>query len=170
MTLDEFKTLVKAMKSIWTQDSFIPDEYSLKIWYELLKDIPYADLNVAIQAHAMQCKWAPSVAELRERALMSKVGILHWSEGWEQVIKAIGSYGHTREEEALASMDNQVAVVVKRLGWQNICRADSHDLSTIRANFRMIFESMSEETKGNYMLPDRLQNQLRRLRLEGVSE
>ena len=40
MSFEEFKKLVKGMKAVYTSQSFLPDAESVKIWYQLLKDIP----------------------------------------------------------------------------------------------------------------------------------
>ena len=49
MTREEFKTLVKGMKAVYAQPTFIPDQDAFNVWFELLKDIPYQQANVAIQ-------------------------------------------------------------------------------------------------------------------------
>ena len=41
MTREEFKTLVKGMKAVYAQPTFIPDQDAFNVWFELLKDIPY---------------------------------------------------------------------------------------------------------------------------------
>lgn len=47
MTREEFKTLVKGMKAVYAQPTFIPDQDAFNVWFELLKDIPYQQANVA---------------------------------------------------------------------------------------------------------------------------
>jgi hypothetical protein len=160
MNFDEWKKLVKGMKSIWTRDDFLPDSYSVQIWYEMLKDLSYSDLNMAIQLHATKSKWSPSISELRELATTSALDLKDWSEGWEQVVKAIGSYGYNREKDALASMDDTTATVVKRLGWKQICQSNQDELMAIRANFRMIYEQVNAKTKETAMLSDGAKRQI----------
>ena len=72
MSFEEFKKLVKGMKAVYTSPSFLPDAESVKIWYQLLKDIPYEVLRVAVQKHMLTNRFPPTVAELRqEEALAS---------------------------------------------------------------------------------------------------
>ena len=53
MTREEFKTLVKGMKAVYAQPTFIPDQDAFNVWFELLKDIPYQQANVAIQKYML---------------------------------------------------------------------------------------------------------------------
>ena len=69
MTFDEFKVLVRGMKAVYTSLNFLPDADSIKIWYKLLKDMPYELANVAIQKHMMTNKFPPTVAEIRAGAV-----------------------------------------------------------------------------------------------------
>ena len=160
MTYEEFKRLAKGMKSIWTDPKFLPDRYSIELWYEMLKDLTYEELGTAIQVHATKSKWLPTIAELREAVLVPKAGLKDWSEGWEQVVRAIGKYGAYQEWEALKSMDRITMLTVKRLGWKQICQSEQDTIPAIRANFRMIYEQMSEDTKEQVMLPGDVKGKL----------
>lgn len=67
MTREEFKTLVKGMKAVYAQPTFIPDQDAFNVWFELLKDIPYQQANVAIQKYMLTEKFPPTIADIRER-------------------------------------------------------------------------------------------------------
>ena len=66
MTREEFKTLVKGMKAVYAQPTFIPDQDAFNVWFELLKDIPYQQANVAIQKYMLTEKFPPTIADIRE--------------------------------------------------------------------------------------------------------
>ena len=68
MTRDECKILVKAMKAVYSQATFIPDQDAFNVWYELLKDIPYSRANVAIQKYMASEKFPPTIADIRANA------------------------------------------------------------------------------------------------------
>ena len=53
MTFDEWKILVKGMKSVYPEPWFLPDGDSVKIWFQLLQDLDYKVLNAAIQKYAL---------------------------------------------------------------------------------------------------------------------
>jgi hypothetical protein len=153
MKFDEWKILVKGLKSVYTSDRFLPDGDSVRIWYSLLKDIPYETLNIAIQKYMATGKFPPTVAELRESACEITSPDLKedWSAGWQQVVKAIGGYGCYNAEGALESMDSITRQCVKRLGWKNLCMSENQMAD--RANFRQIYEQVKTQQKGNAQLP-----------------
>lgn len=72
MTREEFKTLVKGMKAVYAQPTFIPDQDAFNVWFELLKDIPYQQANVAIQKYMLTEKFPPTIADIRERELADR--------------------------------------------------------------------------------------------------
>lgn len=151
MEFDRFKVLAKALKSVYTKDNFLPDAESIKIWYSLLRDIPYEVLNLAIQKYMQSRTFPPTIRDLRELAAEITQGKpAEWGDGWEQVLMAIRRYGVYRESEALASMDELTRECVKRLGFRDICM--SENIVADRANFRKIYESLVERRKEDSML------------------
>ena len=46
MEREEFKILVKAMKAVYAQPTFIPDKDAFDVWYGLLQDLPYEQANL----------------------------------------------------------------------------------------------------------------------------
>ena len=162
LTGEEWTRLVKGMKSIWTDKDFLPDMDAVEMWYNLLNDIPYENLSIAIQRYAQTNRWPPRPADLREQIAEVKV-TEDWSDAWGQVLRAIGRYGQYQEEEALASMSDIGREVTCRLGWKQICQADLDELPAIRANFRMIYESKSEKAKEDNMTSLELKEHIQRI-------
>ena len=158
MNFDEFKRLVKGMKAVYTSQSFLPDANSVKIWYELLKDMPYEIANVSIQKHMATNKFPPTVAEIRSGAAEITSKPRDWSDGWESFRKAVGRFGYYRREEAFASMDEITRKVVKRLGWKELCM--SENIMQDRANFRMVYEQEQNRATERAMLPEGLRKQM----------
>ena len=153
MNYDDFKILVKGMKSIWTKADFLPDGESIDMWYKLLKDLPYEYCSVAIERYAVLHKFPPTIAEIREQVVLIQADNSDWSEGWKEVMKAVGRFGQYQQEEALASMSGITAEAVRRLGWRQICQSETDELMSIRANFRMIYEQAKTAEKENAALP-----------------
>lgn len=152
MTYDEFKVLAKGMKAVYTQSWFLPDADAVNIWYKLLKDLDYAVANVAIQKYMLTNRKEPTVADIRELASAVVVGEKPlWSDGWEEVLRAISRFGSYRETEALQSMTETTRKAVKRLGFRNICM--SENIAADRANFRMIFEQITDREHTEKQLP-----------------
>ena len=143
MTKDEFKILCKGMKAVYTQSTFLPDADAFKVWYSLLQDRDYTIAQAAIQKYMLINEFPPTIADIRKNAVSVQAGDKKtWSEGWEEVMKAIGNFGSYREEEALESMSEITRKAVKKLGFRNICL--SENITADRANFRTIYEQMAE--------------------------
>lgn len=141
----EFATLVLAMQAMYG-DEFIGTEEAMDVWFALLHDLDYQILSKALQKHMLTNKFKPTVAELREiyAGLICPV-ISDWSEGWEQVSKAIGHYGMYRTEEAMESFDEVTREAVKRLGFQNICL--SENIVADRARFAEIYQAIQQRKR-----------------------
>lgn len=102
MTRDEFKILVKGMKAVYAQQTFLPDKDAFDMWFALLQDLPYKLANVAIQKHMLTEKFPPTPAEIREKAAqMIEVPETEMSEleAWAFVRKAIRNSGYHAQEE-----------------------------------------------------------------------
>ena len=72
-------------------------------------------------------------------------------DAWGEVIKAINHFGHYRQEEALASMHEPVALAVKRMGWRDLCLSENGMAD--RAHFLRIYETMEKRTAEDNLLP-----------------
>lgn len=159
MTFDEWKILVKGLRSAYTSDHFLPDGDSVKIWYGLLKDLDYAICSAAIQKYISTEEMPPKVASIRRLASEIVDGRKpDWGSGWESVLKSMSKFGMYRETEALASMDEITRRCVKRLGYQNLCT--SADINQDRANFRMIYTQEAENVAEERMLPEKLRGMI----------
>lgn len=102
MEREEFKTLVKGMKAVYAQPTFIPDQDAFNVWFELLKDLPYRQVSVAIQKYMVTERFPPTIADLREKAaeiIEQQVDKMSELEAWARVRKAIGNSLYHAEEE-----------------------------------------------------------------------
>lgn len=98
---ERFKVLVKGMKAVYTQPTFIPDQDAFNVWYELLKDISYEDMSTAIQKHMMTSPYPPTIADIRGAASQLKPddGMMSELKAWGMVRKAISNSNYHAEEE-----------------------------------------------------------------------
>ena len=163
MEFKEFENLAMVMKAAYTSDKFLKDVYSIKLWYSLLKDIPYDVATSTVQHLILNNKYPPTIAEFREDASNMTLDIGgDWSEGWQSVISAIGRFGYTNQSGALESMTATTRACVERIGWENICF--SENIQVDRANFRNIYGSIQERKKQQHKLPQKLQNTIEQLK------
>lgn len=163
MTFEEFKKVAKGMKSIWTQQAFLPDGEAVKIWHELLKDLPYEQVSMAVTRYASTSNWPPTPADIRKQVVVINDESTDWGVAWQAVVRAIGKYGTHRETEALESMDEMTRRAISRLGWRQICQSEQSELTAIRANFRMIYEQIQTHEREEAQLPQALKNKIAKL-------
>ena len=151
MTYDEFKILAKGMKAVYTQPTFLPDAAAFNIWYQLIRDIDYKIANAAIQKYMLTSKFPPTIADIREQATSVVSGEKPlWSDGWEEVVRAIKNYGSYGQKEAMESMSEITRMAVRRMGYIDLCRSENPVAD--RANFRDIFNMIAErQVKANQL-------------------
>lgn len=158
MNAQEFSTIAMAIRSAWPNANLMLDDKAKDVWYTMLADLDYNACLVAIKEHMSTCRFAPSIAELRERCSnVTSVPVQSWGDAWEDVISAIRFCGMYREEEALQRMNAITRKCVKRLGFQNLCT--SENITADRANFRMIYEQEQKTQKELQQLSPALQEQ-----------
>lgn len=160
LTFDEFKKIAKGLKAVYTSKDFLPDEDSLKIWYHMLKDLTYEQVSTSCYKYMATGKFAPTIAEIRAAAaqITKPETEKDWSDGWEQLMRAIRRFGYYQQEAAFSSMDDITRTVTRRLGWKELCM--SENLIADRANFRMAYEQEQTGAKDKAALPEGLKKQI----------
>lgn len=158
MTREEFAIIASGMKTMYKREGFLDSAESMSVWYELLKDLTYKQVSVAVQKYMLTKKFAPTVAEIRELCVPKKGD---WSDGWEQVVRAIKKFGVYDPEGAYAFMDDTTRKAVKRLGWQEICL--SENLTADRANFRIVYEQIESRHHEEAVLPESIKERIEKI-------
>lgn len=163
MTKQEFSMFAMALKTYYPKEALMPNQQAVELWHSQLYDISYEVARAVLNKWVAVNKWPPTIADIREQAADIVTGELpDWSEGWEQVLKAIGKYGMYRQQDALNSMDEITRKCVERLGFINICT--SENISADRANFRAIYESLAERQRRHMQIPDSTKVLIQQLR------
>lgn len=101
MTREEFKILVKGLKAVYTQPSFIPDKEAFEVWYGLLADLDYELCSIAIKKHMQTVEKEPTVAGIRKHAseLSREEGEINELAAWQMVLKAMRNSTYHSDEE-----------------------------------------------------------------------
>lgn len=167
MTRDEFKVLVKGMKAVYAQPTFIPDQDAFNIWFSLMGDLPYEVCSVAAQKYMLTNKFPPTVAELREMAANAVNGDpLTWGESWERALNSVRKYGSYNKQAALDSLDPLTRKCVESIGYMQLCM--SENIMVERAHFQKIFEVFAKREQTEKQIPLGLQQAINQLQLKGV--
>lgn len=168
MTPDEFKLIAAGLQSAFPWANLFPTQEAMTIWYKKLRDIPYEVMSAVVNRWIDTRNSPPTIADLRAEASVVVNGLPPtWSDGWEQVQKAIGRYGYMQREAALASMDEVTAETVRRIGWQQIC--ENENVDALRANFRMVYETMARRLQENRLISSGTQQKLEAVRVPQVA-
>jgi hypothetical protein len=113
---------------------------TIAVYDRLLADIPPADLQTVVDQAIAECKFLPTVAELRERyhALTRTLGRLTATDAWGQVkaeIRRIGSWGVPTFDDPV------IAKVVRNMGWNELCMSESPE-GVDRAQFERAYNEI----------------------------
>ena len=100
MERNEFSVLVKAMKAVYSDPKFITDKDAFNVWYELLKDIPYAVCQASIHKYMSNNKFPPTIADIRQiSSELTSPQTMNEGEAWSLVYKAITNANYHAQEE-----------------------------------------------------------------------
>lgn len=173
MKPEEFAVIAAALQTAFPWSNLFPTSEAMDIWHGKLKDIPYEVMSAVVNRWIDTRTQPPTIADIRREADAVVNGLPPtWADGWEQVQKAIGRFGYMQREAALASMDEVTAETVRRIGWQQIC--ESENVDALRANFRMVYETMSRRAQEGRMISTGTQKKLDSVRsvplIAGLSE
>lgn len=114
---------------------------TVAVYARLLQDIPPADLQTVVDQCLAECKFLPTIAEIRERyiALTKSLGALSAAEAWGLVtgqIRAIGSWGAPEFDDPLT------ARVVEMMGWRELCQSENQMAD--RAQFMRMYQEIRD--------------------------
>lgn len=155
MNKKEFALFAAAVRTYYPKENILPNEQALELWFKQLQDIPYQVAEVTLNKWVATNKWSPTIADIREQAAgITQGSIKDWGEAWEDVLRAIQTYGSWHIKEALESLDPTTRQVVNRLGFKNLCMSEEPQVD--RANFRMMYERQQQRDKEDAQLPPRL--------------
>jgi len=167
MDREQFKTLVKGMKAVYAQPTFIPDQDAFNMWYALMGDLPYDVCAVAIKKYMLTNKFPPTVAEIRELATNVVNGDpLTWGESWERALAAVRKYGSYNKLDALNSLDPLTRKCVESIGYMELCM--SENIMVERAHFQKVFEVFAKREQTDKQIPLALQQTISRMQLKGM--
>ena len=164
MTKDQFKILVKAMKAVYTNPGFIPDNDAFDVWYSMLKDLDYALASRAVQMHMQTEETPPTVAGIRKQSAKLKADEtddLNETAAWSLVLKAIRRSTYYSDEEfaKLPPVVQRAVSSPRQLReWATLEDVDGKTLTVIQSNFQRTFRvEQQRERERRKLSPDVLQ-------------
>ncbi|MDE4542283.1 replicative helicase loader/inhibitor [Thermoanaerobacterium sp. R66] len=161
MTLNETSRILSIIAAAYPRFQVDRAGLTLQVWHEMLGDLDYRIVQMAVQKLILENPFPPAIADVRKLASeisTPKEEQLDPAEAWGEVEKAIRYFGSYREEEALASMSPAVAKVAKYMGWREICL--SEEPGVVRGQFLKMFSQVQEREKKEALLPENLKNDI----------
>lgn len=155
MKANEFSNIMKLITVFFPKfQENINDDFKKQIWYEVLGDLDYTVTQIALKKLLSSCRFMPTVAEIRQAVseLNNPNTLMSGAEAWGQVTRAISKHGSYAEKEALNSMNSSVALLVKRMGWKDICM--SENIMADRAHFIKLWNEQQIKDKNYGALPN----------------
>jgi hypothetical protein len=122
------------------------------LWEKSLSDISYDIAEKAMIKVLSTNKFFPTIAEIREAAAqLTQPRTMDAIEAWGLIVKAIRKFGYYRQVEAMEFLPDDVAQMVRQFTWRELCLNENPD--TLRAQFRMAWDTQSKRTKEMSALP-----------------
>ena len=127
------------------------DDARMRLYVEMLSDIPPQILEAAVKKLIMTNKFLPSIAEIRETAYgikdtISGTAAPDESEAWGEVVKAVRSVGYYGKPKF---SHEAITTAVNNIGWQDICMTTNDGMNTLRAQFRRAYQLAAQRQKDN---------------------
>lgn len=142
MEREEFKILVKAMKAVYAQPTFIPDKDAFDVWYGLLQDLPYEQANLAIQKYMTSERFPPTIADIRTKATEIIAPVeesMSELQAWALVQRALRNSGYNSEEEFAKLPEACQRAVGTAANLKEWALMDSDQVATIEQSHFTIF-------------------------------
>lgn len=164
MTKDEFKKIVKGLKSIYSDPKFIADQFAFDMWFGLLGDLPYEVVSMATKTYMESETFAPTPADIRRYAYRVTSPVtddMSEIEAWGMVVKAIGNslYGAEKEFAKLPPIVQQTLGNPARL--REMAMLESDEVETVeQSHFVRNYRAKLEASKRQNQLDTQLQAQI----------
>ena len=146
MTREEFGTIAKTLKSIYTDPKFIPSADAGEVWYQLLKDLEYRKCMNAVTAYMQTNHFAPTPADIREQCAQNSEKRIDGMEAWgKYIVRAIRDSAYHSAERFQELPDVCKAAV----GTPDTLREwalteDENAMSNAQARFLRAYDSASK--------------------------
>lgn len=158
MTREDFALIVKGLRAVYAQPSFIADKDAFDVWYSLFADYPYDSVSAAAKAHMVSSAKIPTPADINIQLMKLKQGnadsLASPEEAWTMVRKAVSRSSYYSEEE-YAKLPG---IVQKAVGSHENLRAwaamDSEEFETVqKSHFVKSYNGHVQRERNDERLP-----------------
>lgn len=163
MNAEEFLKIANGLKAVYTYQNFLADDSALEIWFNLLSDLPYKAVSLAVKEYMSTETRIPTIADIRERVskyIDGQSEQLNEMQAWGLVSLALrDSTYHAKER-----FDNLPPVVQRAVGSPDNLRAwamDEHyNENVAQSHFIACYRTACEREKKLMAIPTDVRNLL----------
>ena len=146
MTLEQWYALAAELQARWPHRE-IPEE-SVKLWYEDLSSLPSEEARAAILAlYRDGREWAPNGAQILAKVSELRRQDPHYGEAWKLVNQALMKYGVYDWPSFYSCLPPAVSEAARRMNFEIQGGYLKAQESTVRAQFRDVFQAVCEERR-----------------------
>lgn len=160
MTKKEFSMIANAMRTYYPREKILPNEQSMELWYNQLKDIPYDLAEKALNKWVATNKWSPSISDIRNTVSedSAKKDMLSELDAWAQTRLAIRDSSYHAEERFDELPEICQRIVESPENLRKWALMDSETLESVvmsqfLRNHRLIKERMRQEQSAPEYFP-----------------
>lgn len=168
MEREEFKILVKAMKAVYAQQTFIPDQDAFNVWYAFMKDLDYEQVHLAIQKYMATERFPPAISDILQKAneiVMPEEDTFTELEAWDLVRKAIRNSGYHAEEEFAKLPESCKIAVGSPANLREWAVMETKDVETVgQSHFVRNYRVAQKRIIEDAMLPVHIRDQIGRIK------
>lgn len=174
MTRNEIARILAIIAAAYPRFKVDTEGITLNVWHEMLGDLDYNLAQMAVQKLIYESPYPPVIADVRKQVVeVIEKDKTDAAMAWGEVTKAMSMYGMYKEKEALASMSEKTAKVVRAIGFREICMSEPPGV--VRGQFMKMYEAFTEREKKEALLPAGFKQQMqaisgRKLKLIGGGE
>lgn len=159
MTREEFSTIVKAMKAIYSNPGFIADQDAFNVWYALFASDDYAVTQAAVQKHMLTKSTPPTPADIKGNMVDLGNSYVNEEKAWQMVVKAVGNSGYHADEEFDLLPKIVQRAVATPANLRIMATMDRDELHTVeKSHFMRVYRREVESAREEARIPESIRN------------
>lgn len=161
LTNKEFINVAGILTAVW-EINF--DDITLKVWYEMLKDLDYKEVYFSVEKLAATLTNRITPAHIRKACAELEAERKSTADMFIIVNNAIAKYGRYRVLEALEYIKKQDEItymIIKALGFLNVC---DNKTNFLKKQLDGLYKEVMTNVENQSVLPDKLKIELAKLK------
>ena len=154
VTRDDFKVIVKGLKAAYPNKWFI-DKDAFDLWYAMLKDFSYEELNLAAMAWIQTQAKEPTIADLRSEIAKMRIADMTEAEAWRLIYKAVCDSNYNAKQRFDELPDACKRAVGSPEALKSMAMLDAAGMEVAKSNCMRSYKSaMQQQTYRKTISPD----------------